>query len=328
MSYQEVRRRRRRRLLVMLAVVAVIAGAIVLVTRLQSQEQVRREYLDHALAFADGEADLAERLSDMVLRLEQIGRPGMVSVLEDLQAETATLARDLEELGEPPAELQESDRYLVIAAERWRDGIAAVRAGLIGLTEDPTDEDSRDRVSAGLVDLMVGDSAFTGFLEGLEEGDTEVLGREFPAVAFVPAGGESLFDADALATRLSTPGLEVAENVGVAELRLDPEAVGESVGLPVVPAADSLDAEVVVANNGTVRAANILVTLELVSRDAPVVSFEETVGVLEPGALTTVVFLDLPAPPGGLYEIVVTVSPEDEDPSDNVYRFTFIRNAE
>jgi len=54
MSYQEVRRRRRRRVLAALVGLVVILAVAYAVTRLQSEEQVSREYLDQALAFADG----------------------------------------------------------------------------------------------------------------------------------------------------------------------------------------------------------------------------------------------------------------------------------
>lgn len=328
MSYQQVRRRRRRRLLVALVVLIVIVAVAYAVTRVASERQVRREYLDRAVAFAEAEADLAERLADMVLRLEQIGRPAMVSVLDELQQGTAELARDLDEIGAPPADLEMEDRYLVIAAVRWRDGIAGVRLGLIGLSEAAMDQEGRDLLQQGLIDLRVGDSAFAGFAAGLDEEDFTRLGREFPAVAFVPPGGESLFDAEGLSRRLIlAPGLTVLENLAVADLRLDPEPVGEQVGLPVVPVSESLDADVTVANRGTVRAVGILVILELVSQDATVERFEEEIAVLEPGALGTVSFAGLPAEPGGLYEIVISLGSEDDDPSDDTMSFTFIRNT-
>jgi hypothetical protein len=311
-------------LVVLIAIVAVAYA----VTRLQSEKQMRREYLDQALTFAASEADLAERLADMVLRLEQIGRPAMVSTLDDLQEGTAAVARELEGLEEPPGELGEGDSFLAIAAVRWRDGISHVRLGLIGLSETAMDEDSLALVQQGIMDLGVGDSAFAQFLEGLDPEELTSLGLEFPAVAFVPPGGESLFDAENLAERLIlSPGLTVAENLAVADLHLDPEPIGEQVGVPVVPVSESLDADVTVANRGTVRAVAITVILDLVSFDATKVTFEAEIAVLEPGALTTVSFPGLPAEPGGLYEIVVSLGSEDDDPTDDTISFTFIRNT-
>jgi hypothetical protein len=327
MSYPQVRRRRRRRYLVVLVIVVVVAAVAYAVTRAASEGKVRREYLDRAMAFAAAESDLAERLADMVLRLEQIGRPGMAAVLDDLQQDTSDLARQLEDFGRPPDDLGPADRYLAIAAARWRDGIAGVRTGLLSLSEAAMDEEGREALRRGLVDLEVGDTAFAGFLAGLTEEDLTGPGRDFPAVAFVPAGGESLFDAESLAERLIlSPGLGVLENVAVSDLHLDPAPIGEEVGLPVVPVSDSLDAEVTVANRGTVRAVAVQVVLELVTQEATVTRFEETVGVLEPGALATVTFPGLPAEPGGLYEIVVSLPATDDDPSDDRVSFTFIRN--
>lgn len=327
MSYQQVRRRRRRRLLVTLVVLIVIAAVGYAVSRAASESQVRREYLDRALAFAAAEADLAERLADMLLRLEQIGRPAMAETLDGLQRDTAQLARDLEEIGSPPGDLGTADRYLFIAATRWRDGIALVRRGLLGLSEAAMDQEGRDLLHQGLTYLRVGDAAFSGFLAGLTEGDRTFPGREFPAVAFVPPGGESLFDAGKLADRLIlSPGLAVLENIAIADLRLDPAPIGEQVGLPVVPFSENLDADVTVANRGTVRAVGITVVLEFLSQDGTKERFEQAIAVLEPGALTTVGFSGLPAAGGKLYEIVVSLAGEDDVPADDRLSFTFIRN--
>jgi hypothetical protein len=328
MSYQQVRRRRRRRYLVALVVLIVIVTVAYAVTRVQSERQMRREYLDQALAFAGAESDLAEQLADMVLRLEQIGRPAMVSTLDELQEGTAAVARDLEGLEAPPGEMGPGESYLAIAAVRWRDGISRVRLGLIGLSEAAMDQVSLDLLQQGLMDLGVGDSAFAQFLEGLDAEELTSLGLEFPAVAFVPAGGEALFDADSLAERLIlTPGLTVLENLAVADLRLDPEPIGEQVSLPVIPVSDSLDADVTVANRGTVRAVAVTVILELISQDATKVTFEQEIAVLEPGALTAVSFVNLPVEPGKLYEIVVSLGSEDDDPSDDTISFIFIMNT-
>lgn len=328
MSYQQVRRRRRRRILVSLVVLIVVAAVIYGVTRLQSERQQRREYLDQALQFAEAEADLAARLADMVLRLEQVGRPVMVSTLDDLQQGTAEVARDLEALEAPPGDMGPEERYLAIAATRWRDGISRVRLGLIGLSEAAMDEEALDLLQLGLIDLRVGDTAFAAFLEGLDPEELTSLGVEFPPLAFVPAGGENLFDADRLAERLIlSPGLTVLEDLAVADLRLDPGPVGIQVGLPVIPVSESLDADVTVTNRGTVRAVAVTVTLELITQDATKDTFEQEISVLEPGAAVALSFTGLPAAPGKLYEIVVSLVAGDDDPSNDRISFTFLRNT-
>jgi len=100
MSYHEVRRRRRRRVLAAAVGLLVILGVAYGVTRWQSDRQVSREYLDQALDFADGQAELAGRLADLVDRLEQIGRPGMVTILDELQESTISLTAGLREAGD------------------------------------------------------------------------------------------------------------------------------------------------------------------------------------------------------------------------------------
>lgn len=328
MSYQEVRRRRRRRVLAALVGLVVILAVAYAATRWQSERQVSREYLDAALAFADGEADLAGRLADLLDRLEQIGRPGMVTILDELQEESAALASDLEGAGSPPGELGSGDLYLHIAAVRWQDGIVNLRRGLLALSQAAVGEEGKEWLHRGLMDLRVGDTAFTGFFEMLEDVDTSDLGREFPAVAFVAVEDETLYDADDLARRLvMTPGLEATENLAVADLRLDPAPVGEQVGLPVVPLSESLGVEVTVVNRGTARAAPVEVALDLLSQDGTIFQDRQFIEALDPGAAATVGFADLPVEPGKLYEIIVSLVGGDDDPSDDQISFTFIRNA-
>jgi hypothetical protein len=328
MSYHEVRRRRRRRVLAAVVGLAVILVAAYGVTRWQSERQVSREYLDRALQFADGEADMAVRLADLVDRLEQIGRPGMVTILDEVLEETGLLAADLKEAGEPPGELASGDLYLHIAAERWEDGVDYLRRGLLALSASATDEKGREWLQRGLLGLRVGDTAYAGFLEILDGVDTFDLGRDFPEVAFIVPTAETLYDADRLADRLvMTPGLEATQNLAVADLHLDPAPVGEQMGLPVVPLSESLAVEVTVSNRGTTQVASAMVTLDLISQDGSVHQDSRGLGALEPGMATSVGFADLPVEPGKLYEIVVSLVGEDDNPLDDQVSFTFIRNA-
>jgi hypothetical protein len=328
MSYQEVRRRRRRRVLAALVGLVVILAVAYAVTRLQAEEQVSREYLDKALEFADGQAELAERLADLLERLEQVGRPGMTTILNELQEGTAALGAGLEEAGSPAGELASADPYLHVAAARWENGIGYLRRGLLTLTASADDETGREWLDRGLMDLRVGDGAFAGFLDQLANVDTSGLGREFPVVAFVPANDDPLYDAENLAIRLLTsPGLEATMNLAVADLRLDPAPVGEQVGLPVVPLSDALSAEVTVSNRGTVQVVAAEVTLDLLSQDGTVHQDRQSIGALDPGSAATAVFADLPVEPGKLYEIVVSLVGGDDNPADDQISFTFIRNS-
>jgi hypothetical protein len=328
MSYHEVRRRRRRRVLAAVVGLVVILAVAYGVTRWQSEQQVSREYLDQALEFADGEADMSARLADLVDRLEQIGRPGMVTILDELGEGTTDLTGGLEEASSPPGDLAAGDLYLRIAADRWQDGIAYLRRGLLALSASAVDEKGREWLRRGLMDLRVGDFAYAGFLEVVAGVDTSDLGRDFPEVAFVVAADESLYDAEGLAQRLvMTPGLEATENLAVADLRLDPAPVGEQMGLPVVPLSESLGVEVTVANRGTARVASAEVALDLVSQDGTIYQDRQPLQVMEPGMATTVGFADLPVEPGKLYEIIVSLVGGDDNPADDEMSFTFIRNS-
>jgi hypothetical protein len=70
------------------------------------------------------------------------------------------------------------------------------------------------------------------------------------------------------------------------------------------------------------------VLLELVSQDGTKYEDQKVIGTLEPGGLTSVQYTDLPVQPGKLYEIIATIQVEDDNPSDDTFSFTFIRDAE
>ena len=91
---------------------------------------------------------------------------------------------------------------------------------------------------------------------------------------------------------------------------------------------DSLNAEAIISNRGTVPVDTITVYLTLVSNEGD--TFEDSQGIerLEPGELTTVSFVDLPVQGGRLYEVVLSLGGQDDDPTDDRLAFQFLRNAD
>ena len=328
MIHHQVRRRRRRRFIVLAVLLVVILAVVFAVTRVQSDRRIRREYLNRALEVAASEQNVAGRLGDLVNGLESMNRPAMVGILDELREETGALVDDLAAAGIVPGELRSGQLYLGIAVARWQEGLAATRTALITLSETPADEAGLVMLSQGLIDLRVGDSAYAGFL-GVIQGDSSIdLAQPFPDFHFVPVSAEQQYQAEDLARRVSLiPGLAAVENLAVVDVRLDPGPVGEEMGIPVVPVSDRLNADVTIANHGTVDFAGGVVLLELVSQDGTKYEDQKVISTLEPGGLTSVQYTDLPVQPGKLYEIIATIQVEDDNPSDNTFSFTFIRDA-
>jgi len=330
MTFSQIRRRRRRRsVLVVLVVVALLLGAVYAITRAQSDEQLRREYLDLAITVADGEEDAAIRFSEMVVRLDELSRPAVVGLLEEVEEQVLDLSRTLESADPPGDRLKRAHTAFAIAAQKWKDGIIGARSGIETLSETPLDPDGMGALEQGLINLRVGDAAYQDFLDLTIELDVADLGREFPPIAFVPVEFELLFEATDIARRIFlTPDLGVLRNLAVADIKLEPGPLGDSDGIPVVPLSDRLDAIVTISNRGTIEENDVVVTLDLISSDGAQTTFDQEIELIEANSLTSLTFTDLPVAPGTLYELVATLPGGDDDSSDDMSSLVFIRNDE
>ena len=101
------RQRRRRTLIVVLVVVSALLATAYAVTRAQSDQQLRREYLDLAFSVADAHEDAATRFSDMVVRLDELSRPAVVGLLEELEEVVTEESRRLEDAQPPSGQRRE-----------------------------------------------------------------------------------------------------------------------------------------------------------------------------------------------------------------------------
>lgn len=312
----------------MLGIAAVLIGIAYGVVRAQGESELTREYLDTSMQVAQGELAASTSFEGMISDLETLQRGVMIDRLDSLEAQLADLAGLLEDAA-PPEGLRRGHVFLQIATASWRNGMATARQGLIAVSDNPLDEAAQALLADGLIDLRVGDSAYRGFLSEMVGVDTTLQGGPFPAVSFVPDAQAALFDPREIARRLFvTPGLTTQTNLAVADLKLEPGPVGEADGIPVVPAGSTLTAEVTVSNRGNIDAEMITVVLDLVSDvDEPAQS-RQVVNSLVSGALTTLVFRDLPVRPGGRYEVIATIEQADDDASDNVIRLLFSVNPE
>jgi hypothetical protein len=331
MTYSAYGRRRRRRTIVaVVVVIAAVLALVVAVGRATSSRQLAREYLDTAVELLEIEIDASDRLATLISDLEQYERPRLVELLDEIDEEARQVVRDLESAN-PPTEgdLGTAHGFLTVAVLSWRDGVVAIRDALLALSEDPLTADAVEVLEGAMADLAVGDTAYQGFVAAAERsGDTEVLADPLPGVRFIPLDADA-YDGDAIARRmLITPGLGVVENLAIADLKLDPAPVGEREGIPLVPLSESLNVEATVANRGTVSVGTVLVALNLVSNDGELFESQQGIESLEPGELSTLVFTGLPVQPGGLYEVSVALANPDDDASDDLVSFVFIRNAD
>jgi hypothetical protein len=331
MSYpsMRLRRQRRRRTLIIILIVLIAVGAAYGITRVQSDEVIRREYLDQARDIVSDEDSTANRFASLIVGLEDLRRTTMVSTLEELELEASEHADTVATLEEPGPDLLKAHLFLQIAATRWRSGMASTRAGMIRLSESSLDDAGIALVTEGLTDLRVGDSAYAGFLGAISDIDTSLQGGSFPRVAFIPEEDRELFDPTEVARRLFlTPQLGLTTNMALADISLDPAPLGEQDGLPVIPSGSGLNASVAVANRGNSDTEGTLVRLILVSSDGETFEDDRLVGELSAGEVTSLVFEDLPVAAGTIYEITARIETVDDDPLDDVTTFVFVMDEE
>lgn len=331
MTYPAYRRRQRRRILAAVVAVGIILALAVAVALARSDRQVSREYLDAAFDVSTGEEDLAAGFADLVGRLQELERPVLTDALELMDAEAGVLAEELAGAVPPgDGDLFRANSFLTIAVTSWRDGITGFRQAILILSDDPVDETGRSQLEGALNDLRVGDAAYEEFKSIVRvAAEAGTLASPFPVVEFVPETAVDDLNVDEITRKmLQAPGLGVVVNLGIADIRLEPGPTGERNGIPVVPVSESLDAEAIISNTGTVPVDTITVYLTLMSNEGD--KFEGSQGIerLEPGELTTVSFVDLPVQGGRWYEVVFSLGGQDDDPTDDRLTFQFLRNAD
>ena len=312
-------------------VAAVILALAVAVALARSDRQASREYLDAVFDVATGEKSLAVQFADLVDRLRELERPVVAQTLELLEGDAAVLAEELTRAEAPgKGDLFRAHSFLSIAVASWRDGLTGFRQAILTLSNDPLDEAGSAQLEAALSDLRVGDAAYSEFQALVRTApEAEVLAEPFPSVKFIPIALVEELTVEAIVRKmLQAPGLGVVVNVAIADMRLDPGPTGERNGIPVIPVSETLTAEAIISNNGTVPVDTIVVVLTMVSNDGE--RYEESRGIerLEPGELTTVTFENLPVQGGRLYEVAIALGGQDDDSTDDRISFQFLRNAD
>jgi hypothetical protein len=322
------RRRKRRRTLIVSAVVLGLIALAFGITQAEGEREVTRSYLDVVFDVVSDEAAMAAGFFEMISEIEEYQRARMIQSLDDLE-EVGGSSLDRLVAAEPPASLVGGHQWLMLAVSSWRAGLSETRAGLLALSSNPVDEEGLAAVWRGVFDLRVGDRAYRGFVSAMAGVDTAQHGGSLPSIAFIPAGQEALFDPTSLARRLLlAPGLGPVDDLAVADLRLDPSAVGTRGGLPVLPVASIQRIEATIANRGNIDRIEIPVTLRLISDTGLLHEEVLMISELKAGDLTALAFSPLPVSPGTTYELTISVPEGDTEPDNDSRSVTFVVNPD
>ena len=329
-AYRSDRRFRRRRwLLIVVSLVAVISMIAFLVSR-QTEQRGAVEFFAsadeasslHAAASTELESALASigvaERQDLTLRLQNVS--------DKAAAADALLDPDI------PSGIGASYGTMATASSSWAVGTEDLGRVIASMMDGELVEDSQEQLEAALDLLRVGDVSYSLFLDSLSGIPEDVDTPSFSGVVYINPDAQNplLYDAQTLALRiLSSYVLSPHRDVSVSGMT-NPEPVGESGGLPVVPFSESLDIQAVVSNVGNEDEPTIGVLLEISDIESgTVLKDTQTVTDLAAGASTTVTFTDLEITQGRLYQakVVVTIA-EDIDPDNNVWEMTFLWRGE
>lgn len=322
------RRRRRRRWLLVLLTLAIVVSVIVLAVRYRTEERGVADYLAVAEEVALIEAQAADDLESMFTSLASIDRPEVLRRLENLEEDTSLASAMLAGVNVAPS-ASEVHGFLLVATKSWNGAVAALDESIVQVLDEPREAGGDVALRRAFDQLAVGDLAYSEFLDAVDRVDADLVTRDFEPVAFAAVADSVALDPANIAVRLrSTYKLGERRDVSVTALT-DPEPIGDRNSVPLVPHSEAFSVQAVVANEGNEPESQVSVTLDLVPSDGgdDGTTVRQTVASLEPGQARTLIFDAIDLRPGGLYELVVSATVEnDADDENDSWRMVFYRN--
>ncbi|MGI9666844.1 MAG: hypothetical protein ACR2N2_07065 [Acidimicrobiia bacterium] len=303
---------------------------VVLVTR-QTEQRGTVEFYAAADEASTLHADASDTLNSTLAQIGPLLSRQEVTTRLALVTETATEADLLLDLEVPPS-VGNAYGSIDAASTSWVDGATEVQQVVIAIMDGELVTAAEVELEAALDKLRVGDVGYEQFRTAAAIAAEDLTLPAFGPVWYInPAPADPLlYDAQNLVLRIQAAyNLAPRRNVGVIGSTV-PEPVGDRGGIPLVPFSEAIGVNAVVTNLGNEDETDVGVSLDVLNIDtgqgfADLTSIES----LTAGASTTVMFDNLDLTPGGLYQVTVSVTiEEDNDPLNNVWSMTFIWNEE
>ena len=327
-SYTPVRQQRRRRWLLTVLVALIIILIVVFAVRRRSDARGIADYLAVAQQVATEQAETADDLETLFVKVTDVERPEVMRRLEALRISTEGAVETLS-AAEVPLDAGEAHGYLVAAIGSWNSAIEVLDDAIVLVLDGSAEAGGTELLEESFDFLRLGDLAYSQFLVAADGLDDAVPVGDIDVVAFSNDERSIEYDAQIVALRLnSVYKLGELHDIAVTAIT-DPEPLGERNNVPVVPHSQDFIVQAVVANQGNEPEHIVSVDLALIPTDgsAARVDVKQTVADLEPGQARTLVFDTLELEPGGLYELVITAEVDkDEDSENDEWRMVFYQN--
>ena len=314
-SDRPTRRRRRRRFIVPIAGTLLIL-LVWLFGSLRSDSLDSTRFYDEVRSAADTQASGAENFQ-LLVAIMAVDRAQFVAQMDQLQAAVVEGLSHIELVDVPeddiPDRVRGTQRIAQRTFEAWGEGLEKFEEASLALVDNPEDFTAEARLGESLALLSAGDTLYTVLAEEVVALGTELeLDGSMPAVQYLPLNGSTSGYLEALVARLmATPDLVTVQGITIANVKTIPEPTGGDQGDSVrLPFTESVDVQVVIANNGNVPESGITVGVRL--EDVNGVALDdrnEIIEILNPGGEYTANFAGWPVEDDTLYNLRVFVLP-------------------
>ncbi|MFQ5968109.1 MAG: hypothetical protein ACE5MI_10945, partial [Acidimicrobiia bacterium] len=264
--------------------------------------------------------------------LNRIDRESLMATMAQLMEGTQEAMEQIA-ISQAPPQAQAAQQVFLVALESWNEGLGEFEVALLDSVDQPQSPLAERDLGLALTKLRVGDSTYEGFLDlaAALRSMIDVEAGDLPSVAYVEGDPPIVASSLAQAARRS-PSLALVVDVGISAVRITPEEISEAdATVSVIPATETIDVQIVVANHGNRPEEAVRVALTLTTDGGNVLFQDQQVlAVLAPGGQNTAMFAALPVTPSEAYDLSVAITKVAEEDSskldNNFHRRRFFVN--
>jgi hypothetical protein len=307
------------------AVITAVAVVAVVVSGAGADTRAELDYLDTMYETAAELSTGGETLRVVISRLARIERSELVTATDGIRA-SLEAGLELVEAGPPSDTLTATNALYRQAIEAWTVGVSGFTSGILAAADDPSSTVVVDNIANALAELRAGDRIYADLVRELGREEVPDPVGPMPELVMVPAEGEllTLSLAYVEASRSPNSGIALRPGLRVASIASEPRWNVNPSDQAVVPSTETVDFWVVITNGGNVASEPERIDLTVGGAGEPV-ALTDTVPVLEPGEQTSIQFVEIPVVPGGVYEVVASLTEltNDTDFEDNTLSVMF-----
>jgi hypothetical protein len=330
--YRSERRSKSRRWLLIALSLTVVVVLIVLLASRQTDQRGTVEFFGATAEATVLQDSAAQTFSQALASIGVVSRQDLTRRLDTVVEKTGEAEGLVTAVENVPSDVGSAYGTMLTASTSWTTGAEEIDRVVVGIMDGEIVETAVPELQHALELLGVGDTAYELYLNSVEGMVETVEVATFPSIRFVDPNPDdpARFNATNLVLRIQASyGLAPHHDVSISG-SMDPGAVGDRDGIPVVAFSESISIIALVTNEGNEPESGVDVSLNVINVDTgDVVSRSEVVPQLDVGTSTTISFDVIEVEPGGLYQANLTARINgDIAPTNNDWTMTFIWNAE